>query len=115
MFRPRGTQARPAIGARTLEGCRSIAEKRKQNKGIEKEKKGRKGKAARKLEEGSLGKRERKRIRIKKRIAGGPARRGVARRVASRVLVGRETLENPGYAKHRKMALQARTLGGTRN
>lgn len=84
MFRPRGTQARPAIGARTLEGCRSIAEKRKQNKGIEEEKKGRKGKAARKLEEGSLGKRERKRIRIKKRIAGGPARRGVAWRVASR-------------------------------
>lgn len=34
------------IGARTLEGCRSIRVKRKQNKGIEKGKKGRKGKAA---------------------------------------------------------------------
>lgn len=33
-----------------------------------------------------------------------------------RVLVGRETLENPGYAKHRKTALHGQdTLGGTRN
>lgn len=40
-----GLPRRPAIGARTLEG-RSITEKRKQNKGIEKGKKGRKGKAA---------------------------------------------------------------------
>lgn len=45
----------------------------------------------------------------------GMARRGAVWRDASRVLVGRETLENPGYAKHRKTALQARTLGGTRN
>lgn len=46
---------------------------------------------------------------------GGDLPRGAVRRDASRVLVGRETLENPGYAKHRKTALQARTLGGTRN
>jgi len=51
-------------------------------------------------------------------------RRGTRSR-ALRVLVGRETLENPGYVKHRKTLLQERaasrraapggTLGGTRN
>lgn len=89
MFRPRG---RP--NWRTHFGGLSVdksEEKTKQGNRERKErKKGKSGdeRAARKLEEGSLerdGKRERereKRIRIKKRIAGGPARRGAARRVA---------------------------------
>ena len=125
MFRPRG---RP--NWRTHFGGLSVdksEEKTKQGNRERKERK--KGKssderAARKLEEGSLerdGKREREREREKNQDKEayswrtGAARRGVAWRGASRVLVGRETLENPGYAKHRKMALQARTLGGTRN
>ena len=93
MFRPRG---RP--NWRTHFGGLSVdksEEKTKQGNRERKERK--KGKssderAARKLEEGSLerdGKRERerereKRIRIKKRIAGGPARRGAAWHGAAR-------------------------------
>lgn len=116
MFRPRGP-TQEARNWRTHFGGSVDNREEKTKQGNRERKERKKGKssderAARNLEEGSLERRKEreKRIRIKKRIAGGPARRG-----ASRVLVGRETLENPGYAKHRKMALQARTLGGTRN
>lgn len=93
----------------------SREEKTKQgNRGRKERKKGKSSKKA----GGRLVRKEREKKNQDKEAYSwrtGAAWRGVARRVASRVLVGRETLENPGYAKHRKMALQARTLGGTRN